>query len=213
MASNGTQHDKEGLPAELISDDIRLRTEGVTRTEVKINNGNYFVGSSKREDVPTPDTYSSVVTAGVGGLVIEDLLITINFGNLTNGHVNIIVVAYVAASSGNDWTYTTSGTITPVGRSVNTGFINTFPGTTIDSGVTVNTLTGDADYPLYFVDYLIDTSANRNMLSTDKSEFFSGDRKIVVAAGEQVLVQTLVVGVATGTVDFSSIFFTSEPSE
>lgn len=203
------------LPFDLMTNDTagkrRLKTEAATRTETKIGDGGFFVGASRRFDVPSPSVYSSVLAAGAGGVVIEDLLVTINFGNLTDGHINITVLAYVESSNGNSWAYTSVGAITPAGRSVNTNYINTLPLTTIDSGVTVDTLTGAADYPLYFVDYLIDTSANRNTLSMDRSEFFTGDRKIVIGADEKVLIQTVITGDGAGAVDLSSIFFMSEP--
>lgn len=205
----------KGLPNDLMTSEIvndrRLKVETITRTESKIGDGGLFVGATKRENVPSNDTYSTVFAAGSGGAVIEDVLVTVNFGNLSDGHVNVSVIAFVESSNGNSWTYTTGGAVIPAGRSVNTEFINTLPLSTMDQGVAVNTLTGIGDYPLYFVDYLIDTSANRNTLSSDRSEFFSESRKIVVGPNERVLVQTKVVGTATGTVDFSTIFFISEP--
>ena len=211
MSCANTSHDKEGLPEALVSPENRLKTETITRVEAKIGRGGFFVGSSKRNNIPTINTYNYVLVAGASGLVVEDLLVAVNFANLIDGHINIDISAYVESSNGNSWSYTPASPL-PVGRSVNTDFINNFPVSTIESGVNVADLVGDKDYPLYHVDYLIDTSGNRNMVTQDRSNFLTGDRKILAGAGERVLVQTVLSGDATGTIDISSVFFTSEPT-
>ncbi len=187
-----------------------IDTRNTAREETAMSDGSYFTGSTQRSGVATNNVFHSVITSGDKYLVIEDVIITTNFSLVTDGNVNLQLNAYVEASNGNTWSFTTDGIITPMGRPVNAELINQFPLSIINRGVTGVSLVGDEDYNIFYVDYFIDTQGNRNIKSTDRAQFFEGTRKLLIPPNSTVLVKTESTGTATGTLDISTVFFISE---
>ncbi len=187
----------------------RVDVENITISESLTLQGLSWVGDTSRINISAPDTYSHVITAGAKNFILEELLVSIDFANVTSGRLHFVVQAYLMSSNGNTFTYTPI-TPTPMGRATNGNFINVFSETVIESGVEVLTLTGVKDYLIYTSDYFVDDAGNRNVKSTEKKSFFEGVRRIVVPPGDKLLVQTILTGDAGGTIDISSIFFTSE---
>lgn len=200
-------------PNDLLSSDKigarRVKVITLTEQEQSILDGRFFSGSSTRLGVTVADTpFYSVITAGANGLVIDDLIITLDFANTTDGQFSYTFAAYVDQSNGNDWSYTPI-TPTPIGRPLNAGFVNDFPLSTIQSDVSA-TVTGTPDYNIYFADYYIDTSGNRNHESVVDNNFFGAGRQIIAPPGTEILVETTIAGDAIGSVDIKSLFFGSE---
>ena len=174
--------------------------------------GRFYTGSSERTGVAVADPdYFSVITAGPSGLVIDDLIMILSFADVTDGKFSYRMSCFVESSSGNDWSYT-PGTPTPIGRPLNTNFINDFPASTIDSDVAATVNTGNPDYVIFATDYFIDVGGNRNTQSKVDTNFFESGRQIFMGAGEKMLIQATVSGDAVGSADVSTIFFTSEDS-
>ena len=201
-----------GIPSSLLTtndESMRLKTSSASIQEQQITEGRFFVGSTERTGVTlaTP-IYDSVITAGGKGFVIDDLIITLDFANTADGSLSYSLSVYVDSSNGNSWSYVPIAS-TPVGRSLNTDFINNFPLSTIQSGVSA-TVSGAADYNIYFADYYVDTSGNRDDSSVTEIKFFDSGRQIILTEGTEILVRATIAGDATGSVDIRTIFFSSE---
>lgn len=187
----------------------RLKVSTVTRQELQITRGEYFVGSSQRVNIPVNNTYYSVIKAAPDKfLVIEDALIDLNYQNLSNGSYNVELDGFVDISNGNTWTHNTISPL-PIGRPLSATLVNSFPSSTVDLGVAV-TLTGNADYRLYFSNFFRETQGNRESVSGSGSSFFNAGRQVILAPNQEILIRTRTTGAATGTADLNLIFFTSE---
>lgn len=207
------------IPGDLFTSDVpgnrRLTVSATSREEVQISRGEFFVGSSLRAGVTVtpgaPTYYYSVVEAPPDKyLVIEDVIQTLDFSAVASGQFNHQLDAFVEGSATSSYTYT-PGAPVPIGRALNTEFINQFPTSTVDLGVTASTA-GDAEYPIFYQDFYVDTQGNRNQVTQSATDFFGKARQIVLAPGGQALVRATSTGDATGSVDIRTIFFTSEVS-
>ena len=209
--------DTDIAPANIIPNDAytsndatkRLKVSSVTRSELQISRGDYFVGSSERLAIPTGNTYYSVIKAPVDKfLVIETVEVSTDFSEAATGQFNVRIDAYVDISNGNTWSYTPSNPV-PAGRPLNASVINSVAGSRIDLGVAA-TLTGNLDYPLLSVDHYLETQGNRESITEAGNNFFDKNRQVIVAPSQEVLIRTMTSGGANGTVDIRTIFFISE---
>lgn len=191
---------------ELLAEIVRL--SGISREELTMEEGHYFVGSSTRAGVAVGTSYFTLVQAGAKALTVEDIIVTLDFSSVASGQFNYTMQAFVDISNGNEWT-ATGGTTSPVGRPINALRVNDLPLSTVRFGVT-SSPTGAPDYPIYFADYYLDTQGNRSVLSVARNSFFEAGRKIIIPPGGQVLIQSLTTGNATGTAEVKTQFFTSE---
>lgn len=204
------------IPAPILStgrnpDTARVRVSTATRSEYQILKGDFFVGTSVREGIPIDNDYTSVVKAPSDRyLIIEDAIIETIFDISDSSRFSITLGAYVDISNGNDWSYT-PGTPTPIGRPLNASVVNNFGASTIDSGVT-SVISGDADYPLFFVDYFLEVQGARENVSSTGTSFFNKGRQIVVAPNQELLIRTQTSGDSIGTVTLKTVFFVSEVS-
>jgi hypothetical protein len=172
--------------------------------------GRFFTGATTRENVTVLDPpRHSVITAGPNGAKIDDLILAINFSDITDGRFTYELTCWAENSNGSDWSYTPSAPA-PMGRSMNTAYINDFPDTTYDSDVAATINSGTADYTIYFSDYYLDTTGNRQIQTKSETRFFEADRQLIIAPNEKVLVRAEVSGDATGDADIKSIFFLAE---
>jgi hypothetical protein len=189
----------------------RAKVSTSTREESQILEGNFFVGTTTRLDVPVGNINYIVLEAPADKyLVVEDTQIEPDFLEVSSGKYTIDIEAFVESSNGNSWSYT-EGSRVPVGRSLNTGYINVLPTSTIDLAPVVSALTGLEDYPVFFADYLVAEQRNRITISSSGNSFFTKGRQIVLAPSERLLIRTVTGGdAAVGTISIKSIFFTSE---
>lgn len=209
---------RQSIPSDIYTGDNqggvrRIKTATVTSQELRIIQGDFFVGFSSRAGVPVGDVYRSVISAAEGKyLIIDGAIIDPVFSTVTDGQYSITLAAYSSLSNGNSFTYTPLSPV-PAGRALNTDFINDFPSSTIDLGVNIPDLTGSADYPLFFADFFIDNSGNRNTLNSTGSSFFEQGRQVVISPGSDLLVETVTAGNAIGTATINLIFFVTEIDE
>lgn len=193
-------------------DTARLRTSSATRAEAAIGEGNFFVGSSIRTEIPVSDDYISVIKAGVDKyLIIEDAIIDPIFNVSDSGRFSISLAGYVDISNGNDWSYTPVSPA-PVGRPLNASVVNNLAQGTIDLGVTAGPVSGVADYPLFFADYFLETQGARESVSITGTSFFDKGRQIVIAPGQELMIRTQTDGTSGATATLKTIFFVSEVS-
>lgn len=205
---------KQILMSDMFSDNERVgarrfKVATATRQELQIARGEYFVGSSQRVGIPVNNTFYSVIKAASDKyLVIEDALPDLNYQDLSNGSYNVELDGFVDISNGNTWTHNTISPL-PIGRPLSASLINSFPSSTVDLGVAV-TLTGDADYRLYFSNFYRETKGSSESVSGSGSSFFESGRQIVLSPNQEILIRTRTSGEANGVADLNLIFFTSE---
>lgn len=199
------------LPSDLMTSDTRnSRRLKVTEisSEIELSrSGHVFVGSSTRTGIPVDDTYTTVVKAGSKWLWVKYVEVNPIFSDVTDGTFLIRLDAYVQGSSGNSWSYTPSNPL-PLGRSTNAHFVNVFPESRIDLGVSA-TYSGLADYPLFFEKFYVDQSGNRNTLQSTSGNFFESGG-ILIPPGGEMLVVTETAGDAIGSADLRTVFFSAE---
>jgi len=187
----------------------RTKVSTVTRQEIQITRGEFFVGTNERAAVPINDDHYSVIIAPSDKyLVIEDVIQDLSFSAVTDGIYVQEMVAYIEGSVTSSFTYTPSSP-QPIGRAMISSAINSFPDSTVDIGITA-AATGDPEYRLTFNEFYIDLSGNRNTLSQSASSFFEKGRQIILAPNGVALVKSSTTGTATGSADIRTIYFTSE---
>ena len=181
----------------------------LTEKEIAEARGKLFTASTSRAGVAVGDDYSSVLRAAPDRfLIIEDVFFSMDFAADVSGRYTVTLDAYVDISNGNEWAYT-GGTTAPLGRPVNAGKVNDVAASTISLGVSPD-ISGDIDYAFYFASYTLDTQGNRNTVTSNESTFFEGDRKIILAPGQEMLARTRTAGDAVGTGTVKTLLFVSE---
>lgn len=210
----GAQHTVKGIPSDVFTTEDRhrrrIRTSAVNRPDVENGRGKLFYGSTTRVGVSINDTYYSVVTAPSNQyLIVEDLEPAIDLTNLGAGFFTYTMDVFIKSSVTNTWSHT-EGTQQPLGRPMNTEFINVFTDSTIELDVAGVSLTGDPDYLFLQEVYVIDSAGNRSVLTSLVNTFFRNNRRLIVAPNEQALIRVRTGGTATGTVDPAGMFFVSE---
>jgi hypothetical protein len=200
------------LPFDLMTTDRkgsrRLKVNASPRVEATGVAGVTFVGISSRNGVSVGETYDSVIVTGDKWVVIEDVIVTIDFSSVTTGNFTHEIAASIDKSNGNNWTYTPESPV-PAGRPINSLYINNFGLTTIDLGVTIPDYTGTSDYPVFFEDYYVDTQGNRSQVSSTGASFFATG-KVILCPNSEILVRSISSGSATGTANIRTIFFLTE---
>jgi len=192
----------------------RFKVSTVTRQEILIARGDFFVGNSERVNVPVGDVHYSIVIAPIDKfLIIEDVIQDVSFSAVSDGKFTQKMDAFIDGSITSNFSYTPNAP-TPIGRAMISSSINGFPGSTADIGIPVGdvTVTGTPEYGLTFSEFYIDNSGNRNVVSQTASSFFDKGRQLILAPGAVALVRATTTGDATGTADVRTTFFTSELS-
>jgi hypothetical protein len=190
-----------------VSDSVTI--EGTTYSKLNIT-GRFYAGAQQRLGVTIANTpYYNVITAGPEGLAIDDVIVEADFADTTDGQFGYQISCYVDDSDGNDWTYT-PGTPIPPGRATNGAYINDPPQSTIEIDVAATVNSGVFDYLIFFTKYYVDVGGNRNVQTKAETRFFDADRQILLAPGQQMLIEATITGNATGTADIKTIFFLAE---
>lgn len=193
-------------------DAARLRTSALTEKEIAESRGKFFTAATSRAGVPVGNDYSSVLKAAADHfLIIEDVFFSMDFdASIDSGNYVVTLDGYIDESNGNDWGYT-PGTPVPLGRPLNAGKINDVAQSTIDLGVAVGpAITGSRDYAFFFAGYFIDTGGNRNVVTSNESTFFEGDRKIILKPGQEMLARTQTSGTVAGNGTVKTLLFVAE---
>lgn len=205
-----------GIPAPILAtsrdpDTARLKVSTATRQELQIAQGGFFTGFSQRLNVtasPTGTFYYTVFKTLDKYAVIEDVTQTLDFSPVTDGRYNHKLQGFVLGSATSSFTYTPLNPL-PAGRALSTDFINSFPVSTIDLGVTASA-TGNPEYNLFETTFYIDTTGNRNAVSESGSDFFAKGRQILIAPNSTVLIKSTTTGDALGSANITTSFFFSE---
>ena len=185
-----------------------LATLNMTRAEASAIAGEYYAASSERLGVATGNLYYTVLQTGSKQVTLEDLVVILNFSDVSDGQFDYEIRAYVDSSNKNDWSFT-GGFTGSLGSPLNTALINNVSDALITADANV-TLTGSSDYFIYAASDYVDTSANRDIISETKNSFFTNDRKLIIPPNTSVLFESRTGGTATGTVDITSQIFTIE---
>lgn len=202
------------IPPDLFTNDLvgarRVKTSTVTREEVQIARGTFFIGSTLRVGVTSNESYSSILRAPSDKyLIVENAEIGIDFRNLSTGNLKYTLDSYVDISNGNTWTYS-GGTTTPVGRPLNASLVNNFPSSEIVLGVTLSGFSGTPDYPFLDIRYKLESQGNNQSVTETGLSFFEKGYQIILAPDQELLVRGVTTGDATGTIDIKTIFYTTE---
>lgn len=191
----------------------RLRVSDAPREQIQISQGEFFVGSRTRAGILINDDTAAVLKASPGHyLVIEGALPIINFSGDNTGQYAIQIDGYVKDSPINSWTYT-PGTPLPIGAPLNTGFaksLSDYPQSTADFDVDFTVVSGEPEYPLFFLDHFIESQGARESITTTGGNFFDEGRQIILPPGDELLVRTRTSGTSANTAEIKTIFFTSE---
>jgi len=186
----------------------------ISRVDVNIATADMWSGSTEREDVPINDEAFQVIRTGSRWLIIEDINVDLDFSNAGTGRYIYELVAYVQGSNGGAFSYDQdSGTVTPLGRNLNTRDINVFPEGVVETNPTNSAFSGDPDFRLLFIEYFLEVQGNRESVSENGSDFFEGDRRLLLPPNSEVLLLATTTGNASGTADIRSTFFISESEE
>ena len=203
-----------GIPADLYTDNNRggvrrLKTTATTSREVAVRQGSFFVRSETLADKSINSNNYTVISAAAGKyLIINNITTDAFFSSSADGQYNITLSAYSSLSNDNTFSYSTNNPA-PVGKSVNTDFINNAPDSTIDRDVNITTLTGDIDYPLCVVDYVVDTSGNRNNMGAMTRSLFD-QSAIIIAPNSDLLIAISTDGTATGSATIDVVYYATE---
>lgn len=190
---------------------IRWRSVTNVNLEERFNlEGNLFGGSTERLNVPAISTYHTLLTTGDSYFAFEDSEVIIDSFSLTDGNLNIKLLAYFVDSDISSFTYTPSGIVVPAGRNLNSELINVSPLASLDRGGVVSGLTGSPDFVIYNANFYVNTQGNQNERSGVGFDFLEGSRKLIIPPNKQLLISTVSTGTAGGTYDIFTSFFSSE---
>jgi len=203
----------KGLPDDLLTPQSetarRLKVSAQSAVVERMSSGQVFVGAATRTGVIPASLFYTAIETGANWLVVDNIDVEFDFSAISDGKFTYNVTGYVEISDISDFTYS-GGALLPVGRSMNAALINTAPTTMVKRDVTADTLTGQADYPLFYASYFMDTSGNRQTLTSTKNSFFGDGRLIMIPPNSVVLVESSATGTTVEPVDISSVFFTRE---
>ena len=186
----------------------------ISRVDVNIATSDMWSGATERENVPINDEAFQVIRTGSRWLTIEDINVDLDFSNTGTGRYTYRLVAYVQGSNGGTFSYDQdSGTVTPLGRNLNTRDINVFPEGVIETNPTNSAFSGNPDFRLLFIEHFLEVQGNSESVSENGSDFFEGDRRLLLPPNSEVLLLATTAGDASGTADIRSIFFISETEE
>ena len=185
-----------------------LELSGTTREEIAMIEGEYYAGENERLAVPIGNTYHTVLVTGDKQVTVEDLVILLNFSDITDGKYTYQLYAYIEGSNRNTWSYT-GGTATTLGTPLNCALVNQVGNAGIVGNVNA-TVTGVRDFNIHYASVYIDNSGNRESLTETRNSFFTQDRRIIVPPHTKVLFEAVTSGDAVGTADVSTQIFTIE---
>lgn len=183
---------------------------GRTRQEKSMGDGSYFTASLQGVDRPIDGvpTYVVVVT-GDKYHILEDMTISIDYKNVTDGNISVTTGFYASDSNKSDFTVV-GGTEINMGVPLNLDYVNVLSTATFnfDSDVTINS--GDPDFIVYSSQYYKDTSGNRETIGGLESSFFEDGRKLILSPNKTYVFRSTSSGNAVGTVDSLTQFSFSE---
>lgn len=189
----------------------RFKVSTATRQELQIAQGEFFTGFSQRLNVaasPAGTVFNTVFKTADKYAVIEDITQALDFSSVSDGRYNHKLQGFVLGSATSSFSYTPLNPL-PAGRALSTQFINSFPVSTIDLGVTAAT-TGSPEYNLFETTFYIDTGGNRNTVSESGSDFFAKGRQILISPNSTILIKSTTTGDALGSANITTSFFFSE---
>lgn len=202
-----------GVPSDMVTSDIsglrRLKVDSATTAERQMVVGQYFGAYTERLSVGVGDTTYFVIKANDKWLTIRDILSIFNFSTITDGLYSYQLRCYFSNSNINDWTYS-GGVEVPLGRPLTSLFINNAPSATVETGGTLDNISGSFDHQLRFTEYYIDTQGNRESITETDDTFFLSQRKIILAPGDELLIESITDGNANGSADIITKVFVSE---
>lgn len=205
----------KGLPNDLLTNEVvnvrRLKTESNSRQEAAMGEGNYFTASLFRENrlIDGVPTYV-IVDTGDSYHILEELSVSIDYSNITDGSVIVNTRFYAQDSNKSDFTVT-GGTPINMGVPLNLDFVNKLSQAAFrfdDATVTINS--GVEDFVIYASQYYREASGNRESISGLQSSFFEKGRKLIMSPNKQYIFQTISSGTGDGTVDSLAQFSFTE---
>jgi hypothetical protein len=188
---------------------LKVETQSIVRGNAQ--RGVVFSGSTFRPgvDVSAGDVANySVITTAEEWILINAIVFDMDFSAITDGKFSHTFTAYADNSNGNDWTHTPVNPL-PAGRAINSFFVNDLPTTLIDGPVSATINSGIPDYNLFFENFFINTTGNRNTISSTGNSFFDNGI-LIIPPRSQMLFEGISSGGAAGTADIRTIFFFTE---
>ena len=191
----------------IFPEQVKIENQGTNYIDQKIQSGNYFSGSLTRNSI-VPETFYRVIKTGGVPLIIESIIDYVNYLSSPTGELSLQTRIYIDISNSNSWTYSGGSTV-KVGKPLSVELINSAPEFDVVESPTIDTLTGDFDFIVGSSQYFVDTAS----LVGIASSMFNADRKLIIPANSEVLVESISSGTALVAGDITTFINAIEPGD